>query len=82
MPEKNLKLSKSETKRKKRAELYFDLFPEKKPQQLSDGERMMDIKKRNRQCKECDPIDLVLGIGEKWMCFDCKHSPYKQDEWI
>ena len=82
MPEKNLKLSKSETKRKKRAELYFDLFPEKKPQQLPDGERMMDIKKRNRQSKECDPIDLVLGIGEKWMCFDCKHSPYKQDEWI
>nr|BAR17947.1 hypothetical protein [uncultured Mediterranean phage uvMED] len=82
MPEKNLKLSKSETKRKKRAELYFDLFPEKKPQQLPDGERMMDIKKRNRQCKECDPIDLVLGIGEKWMCFDCKHSPYREDEWI
>jgi len=82
MPEKNLKLSKSETKRKKRAEQYFDLFPEKKPQQLPDGERMMDIKKRNRQCKECDPIDLVLGIGEKWMCFDCKHSPYREDEWI
>ena len=82
MPEKNLKLSKSETKRKKRAELYFDLFPEKKPQQLPDGERMMDIKKRNRQCKECDPIDLVLGIGEKWMCFDCKHSPSREDEWI
>ena len=82
MPEKNLKLSKSETKRKKRAELYFDLFPEKKPQQLPDGERMMDIKKRNRQCKECDPINLVLGIGEKWMCFDCKHSPYREDEWI
>nr|BAR17875.1 hypothetical protein [uncultured Mediterranean phage uvMED] len=82
MPEKNLKLSKSETKRKKRAELYFDLFPEKKPQQLPNGERMMDIKKRNRQCKECDPIDLVLGIGEKWMCFDCKHSPYREDEWI
>ena len=82
MPEKNLKLSKSETKRKKRAELYFDLFPEKKPQQLPNGERMMDIKKRNRQCRECDPIDLVLGIGEKWMCFDCKHSPYREDEWI
>ena len=82
MPEKNLKLSRSETKRRKRAEQYFDLFPEKKPQQLPDGERMMDIKKSNRQCKECDPIDLVLGIGEKWMCFDCKHSPYKQDEWI
>ena len=82
MPEKNLKLSKSETKRKKRAELYFDLFPEKKPQQLPDGERMMDIKKRNRQCKECDPIDLVLGIGDKWMCFNCKHSPYREDEWI
>ena len=43
---------------------------------------VMDIKKRNRQCKECDPVDLVLGIGDKWMCFDCKHSPYKQDEWI
>ena len=82
MPEKNLKLSRSETKRRKRAEQYFDLFPEKKPQQLPDGERMMDIKKRNRQCKECDPIDLVLGIGEKWMCFDCKHSPYREDEWI
>ena len=82
MPEKNLKLSKSETKRKKRAELYFDLFPEKKPQQLPDGEKMMDIKKRNRQCKECDPINLVLGIGEKWMCFDCKHSPYREEEWI
>ena len=82
MPEKNLKLSRSEIKRRKRAEQYFDLFPEKKPQQLPDGERMMDIKKSNRQCKECDPIDLVLGIGEKWMCFDCKHSPYKQDEWI
>jgi hypothetical protein len=49
---------------------------------LPDGERMMDIKKRNRQCKECDPIDLVLGIGEKWMCFNCKHSPYREDEWI
>ena len=82
MPEKNLKLSRSETKRRKRAEQYFDLFPEKKPQQLPDGERMMDIKKRNRQCKECDPINLVLGIGEKWMCFDCKHSPYREDEWI
>ncbi len=82
MPEKNLKLSRSETKRRKRAEQYFDLFPEKKPQQLPDGERMMDIKKRNRQCKKCDPIDLVLGIGDKWMCFDCKHSPYREDEWI
>ena len=82
MPEKKPKLSPSEIKRRKRAEQYFDLFPEKKPQELPSGERMMDIKKRNRQCKECDPIDLVLGIGDKWMCFDCKHSPYKQNEWI
>jgi len=43
---------------------------------------MMDIKKRNRQCEGCDPIDLILGIGDKWMCFNCKHSPYKQDDWI
>ena len=74
--------SRSETKRRKRAELYYDLFPEKKPQELSGGEKMMDIKKRNRQCKECDPINLVLGIGDKWMCFNCKHSPYREDEWI
>jgi len=82
MPEKNPKLSPSETRRKKRADQYFDLFPEKKPQGLSGGEKMMDIKKRNRQCKECDPVNLVLSIGDKWMCFYCKHSPYKQDEWI
>ena len=82
MPEKKRRQSRSETRRKERADKYFDLFPEKKPQELSGGEKMMDIKKRNRQCEECDPIDLILGIGDKWMCFYCKHSPYKQDEWI
>ena len=69
MPERKPKLSRSETKRRKRAEQYFDLFPEKKPQELSGGEKMMDIKKRNRQCEGCDPNDLILGIGDKWMCF-------------
>ncbi len=82
MPEKKPKLSPSEIKRRKRAEKYYELFPDKKPLELSNGEKMMDIKKRNRQCKECDPNDLILGIGDKWMCFYCKHSPYKQDEWI
>jgi len=82
MPEKKRRQSRSETRRKERADKYFDLFPEKKPQELSGGEKMMDIKKRNRQCEECDPNDLILGIGDKWMCFYCKHSPYEKDEWI
>jgi len=82
MLEKKRRLSRSETKRKKRAEQYFDLFPDKKPQELSGGEKMMDIKKRNRQCEGCNPIDLILGVGDKWMCWNCKHNPYKQDDWI
>ena len=84
MPEKNRRQSRSETKRKERAEKYFDLFPDKKPNELTGGEKMMDIKKRNRQCNGCDPIDLILCINEKWMCWDCKHNTLKtnEDNWI
>lgn len=86
MPEKKPKLSPSEIKRRKRAEQYFDLFPEKKPQKLTGGELMMDIKKINRMCDSCNPVDLVLCIGEKWMCWNCNHNTMnltkQEDDWI
>ena len=52
--------SRSETKRRKRAELYFDLFPEKKPQELPGGEKMMDIKKEIVNAKNV--IQLILFL--------------------
>ena len=84
MPEKNLRLSKSETKRKARTDKYYDLFPSKKPSTLTGGELMMDIKRRNRMCASCKPVDLVLCIGEKWMCWNCKHNTIKktEEDWI
>lgn len=82
MPEKKRRLSRSETLRENRKNKYYDLFPEKKPEVKSGGEMVMDMKRKNRMCKDCDPVNLVLSVNDKWMCFYCKHSPYKQDDWI
>ena len=28
-------------------------------------------------CQKCDPVDLILGIGDRWMCWDCEHNTLK-----
>jgi len=77
MLEKKRKLSPSEIKREKRKDKYFDLFPEKKPVNLPPHEAMMELKRKNRMCQDCKPIDLILSIGERWMCWNCKHNTLK-----
>ncbi len=77
MLEKKRRLSPSEIKREKRKDKYFDLFPEKKPVDLKPHEAMMELKRKNRMCQKCDPVDLILGIGDRWMCWDCEHNTLK-----
>tara|TARA_Y100000004_G_C8687785_1_gene316144 strand:+ start:110 stop:328 length:219 start_codon:yes stop_codon:yes gene_type:complete len=64
-------------KRKLKEQQYFELMNIQSSQPKSPPELMMELKEKNKQCKDCTK-ELILGVGSSWMCWDCETNPYKR----